>query len=118
MFIGAKISAAPRKWLKITLYQFKHKKSAFKENSKYDQEIPQSQTAGKPVAPRGKSHDKVTRHQEDKLSKATGSLFPFKIIAKLEWTQRNAQQNIKQLQNPTMGETNNNESTTTTEPLP
>ena len=36
------------------------------------------------------------------------SLFPIKMIAKLEWTQ-----SIEQLQNPTMGVTINNESTTT-----
>ena len=35
-------------------------------------------------------------------SKATSSLFPIKMIAKLEWTQRNAQENIDQFQNPTM----------------
>ena len=35
------------------------------------------------------------------------------MIAKLEWIQSSAQQNIEQLQNPTMGETINNESTTT-----
>ena len=40
------------------------------------------------------------------------------MIAKLEWTQSNAQQNIEQLQNPTMGVTMNDESTTTTEPSP
>ena len=55
----------------------------------------------------------VTRHQEDKQSKATSSLFPIKMIAKLEWTLCNAQQNIEQLQNPTMGVTINNKSTTT-----
>ena len=33
------------------------------------------------------------------------------MIAKLEWTQSNAQQNIEQLQNPTMGVTINNEAT-------
>ena len=33
------------------------------------------------------------------------------MIAKLEWTQSNAQQNIEQLQNPTMGEIINSEST-------
>ena len=33
-------------------------------------------------------------------------------IAKLEWTQSNTEQNIEQLQNPTMGETIHNESTT------
>ena len=50
-------------------------------------------------------------------SKATGSLFPIKVIAKQEWTQNNAQQNIEQLQNPTMGVTINNDSTTTEPPL-
>ena len=34
----------------------------------------------------------------------------------LEWTQSNAQQNIEQLQNPTIGVTINNESTTTEPP--
>ena len=38
------------------------------------------------------------------------------MIAKLEWTQSNAQQNIEELQSPTMGVTINNEPTTT-EPL-
>ena len=33
------------------------------------------------------------------------------MIANLEWTQSNAQQNIEQLQNPTIEETINNEST-------
>ena len=51
--------------------------------SEYDQEIPQSQTADNPVAPRGRA---ITRHQEDKLSKAISSLFPIKMIAILEWT--------------------------------
>ena len=32
------------------------------------------------------------------------------MVAKLEWTQSNVQQNIEQLQNPTMGVTINNES--------
>ena len=35
----------------------------------------------------------ITRHQEDKLSKAISSLFPIKMIAILEWTQSNVQQN-------------------------
>ena len=34
------------------------------------------------------------------------------MIANLEWKQSNAQQNIEQLQNPTMGVTINNESAT------
>ena len=50
--------------------------------SEYDQEIQQSQTADK-----RKSNTTITRHQEDKLSKATSSLIPIKMIAKLEWTQ-------------------------------
>ena len=52
-------------------------------------------------------------HQEDKLSKAISSLFPIKMIAILEWTQSNVQQNIEQLQTPTMGVTINKKSTTT-----
>ena len=42
-------------------------------------------------------------------SKATSPLFPIEMIAKPEWTQSNARQNIEQLQNPTMGATINNE---------
>ena len=79
--------------------------------SEYDQEIPQSQSADKPVASWGRA-----RHQEDKQSKATSSLFPIETIAKLEWTPSSAQQNIEQLQNPKMGVTINNESTTTEPP--
>ena len=59
-----------------------------------------------------KSHTTIIRHQEHKQSKATSSLLPIEMIAKLKWTQSNAQQNIEQLQNPTMGATINNESTT------
>ena len=49
--------------------------------SEYDQEIPQSQTAEKPRGTARKSRSTITRHQEDKLSKATSSLFPTKMIA-------------------------------------
>ena len=38
------------------------------------------------------------------------------MIAKLEWTQSIAQQNIEQVQNQTMGVTISNESTTTEPP--
>ena len=38
----------------------------------------------------------VTRHQEDKQSKATRFLFSIRLIAKLEKTQSNAQQNTEQ----------------------
>ena len=53
-----------------------------------------------------------TPGRQTKQSKSASSLFPIKMIAKLEWTQSNAQQIIEQLQNPTMGVTINNESTT------
>ena len=33
---------------------------------------------------------KITRHQEDKQSKATSSLFDMKMFVKLEWKQSNA----------------------------
>ena len=58
-----------------------------------------------------KSHTTITRHLEDKQSKATSSLFPIKVIAKLEWTQSHAQQNIEQPQNHTMGATFSNKPT-------
>ena len=67
----------------------KNTKFGSKIVSEYDQEIPQSQ-------PRGtarKSRSTITRHQEDKLSKATSSLFPIKMIATLEQTQSSVQQN-------------------------
>ena len=38
----------------------------------------------------------VASHREDKKSKASSSLFPFKMIAKLERAQRTAQQNMEQ----------------------
>ena len=58
----------------------------------------------------------ITRHQEDKLSKAISSLFLIKMIAILEWTYSNVQQNIEQLQTPTMGVTINKKSTTAEPP--
>ena len=63
-----------------------------------------------------KSHKTPTRHQEDKISKVISSLFPIKMIAKLEWTYINVQENIEQLQTPTKGVTINNMSITTEPP--
>ena len=54
--------------------------------SEYDQE---KTTITKRRQSRGttrKSRSTITRHQEDKFSKATSSLFPIKMIAILEWT--------------------------------
>ena len=48
------------------------------------------------------SHSTIKRHQEDKLSKATSSLFPIKMIAILKWKESNVQQSIDQLQTPSM----------------
>ena len=50
-------------------------------------------------------------------SKATRSLITIKMIGKLERTQSHAHQNMEQTQNPTMGASNKNESTST-ETLP
>ena len=59
----------------------------------------------------------TTRHQEDKQSKATNSLFLFliKMIAKLERKQSNAQQTTEHTQSPTMEATINNNRTATLE---
>ena len=48
--------------------------------SEYDQKISQLQTADKPMAPPGRVIA-ITRHQEDRLSNATSSLFSTKMIA-------------------------------------
>ena len=61
-------------------------------------------------------NNKETQGRQAKQSNQL-SLFPIKMIAKLEWTQSNAQQNIEQLQNPTMGESIINESTKIEPPL-
>ena len=48
--------------------------------------------------------------------KATSSLSPIQMIAKLERIHSNVPQNMEQTQNPTMGTTINNESTATEPP--
>ena len=50
-----------------------------------------------------KSHLTIMRYQEDKLSKATSSLFPIKMIAILKWALSNVQQDKEQLQTHIMG---------------
>ena len=79
-------------------------------------EIPQSQTADEPCHQGEEPHNNQETPGRQK-SKATSSLFPIKTIAKLKWTKSNAKQNIELLQNPTIGVTINNESTTA-EPSP
>ena len=58
-----------------------------KKICEYDQEIPQSQTADKPVAHNNHETPGRQTKQSNQLS-----LFSIKMIAKLEWTQSNAQQ--------------------------
>ena len=66
------------------------------------------------MSPRGRAklnHEKSGRQTKHLIN----SLSPFKMIAKLEWAQSNAQQNIEQLQDPTMGATTNNNRTSALE---
>ena len=53
--------------------------------SEYDQEIPQSQTADNPVAPRGRplNHHKTPGRQ---IKQSNQLSLPIKMIAILEWT--------------------------------
>ena len=88
----------------------------FKIVIEYDQEIPQSQTADKPMASWGRATQQSQDTRKTKKQK-NSSFWSVEMIAILEWTQSEAQQNIEQLQNPTMGVTINNESSTT-EPSP
>ena len=67
-----------------------------KKVSEYDQEIAQSQTAEKPVAPRGRATQQDTETESD-----TNTV--------------EAQQSLEQLQNPTMGATIRNNRTTALE---
>ena len=71
--------------------------SRSKKVNESDQEIPQSQNADKPNGIARKSHTTITRHKEDKRSKSTSSLFPFKMIAKLEWTLTNQKKSYRRL---------------------
>ena len=72
-------------------------------NSEYDQEIQTN-----PWHHQEEPHNNhKTPGRQTKQSNQL-SLFPIEMIAKLEWTQSNTQQNIEQLQNPTVGVTINN----------
>ena len=100
---------------KVTIIQSLYLHVHGVQNEKYCPDLKQTRDIVR------KSHTAATRHQGDKQSKATSSLslslslslFPIKMIAKLEWTSINAQQNIEQLQNSTMRVTIKIVSTTT-----
>ena len=84
--------------------------SRYRRNSKTsenDQKIPQSQTADKPVH-REEGPHKILRdtRKTNKAKQPASSLFPIEMIAKLEWTQSNAQQNKEKIQNTTLGGNN------------
>ena len=83
--------------------------------NKYDRELTKITNCKQTHGIVRKSHTTITRHKEEKQSKKNpSSLSPVKMIAKLEWKQSNAQQNIEQLQNPTMVVTINNDKKRTT----
>ena len=65
-----------------SLYNGKRRKIVSEKN----QEIPQSQNRRQTHGTARKSQTAITRHQGGKLSKATSSLVPIKMIAKLKWT--------------------------------
>ena len=70
--------------------------------SEYDQEILKHKLQTNPRHCENEPHNNHETPERQTI-KATGSLFPIKMIARLEWTKSNTQQNIEQLQNPTMG---------------
>ena len=57
----------------------------YARNSEYDQEIPQSQTADKPIAPQEEPHNNHETPSRQTTQSRQLSL-PFKMIAKLERT--------------------------------
>ena len=74
--------------------------------SEYDQEIPQSQTADKPVAPQGKplNHHKTPGRQ---IKQSNQLPLPHQDDCNTRMDKSNVQQNIEQLHTPTMGVTIN-----------
>ena len=81
--------------------------------SEYDQEILNHKLQTNPRHCGKEPHNNHKTPERQTKQSNQLSPFPIKMIAKLEWTKSNTQQNIEQLQNPTMGVTINNESTTT-----
>ena len=67
--------------ISLYLYQKGEQKKQVSMIRKYHNHKPQ-----KTPWHREKSRSTITKHQEDKLSKATSSLFPIKMISILEWT--------------------------------
>ena len=74
--------------------------------NEYDQKIPQSHTVDKPTAPWGRARTlTATKHQENNESETNISLFPIKMIAKLDG--HKVLNNKTKLRTPTNNESNN-----------
>ena len=72
-----------------------------KKVSEYEQEIPQSRTAGQPTAPPGiQRKPTATTHHEDNLSKATGCLFLGKVKPRKDTKCSTIKQGLIQEQTP------------------
>ena len=83
--------------------------------SEYDQEIPQSQTADNPVAPRGRA---AQPSQGRQIKQSNQLSLPHQDDCNTRMDIKYVHQHIEQLQTRTMGVTMNKKSTTTTEPPP
>ena len=81
-----------------------------KKVSEYDEEIPQTQTADKPMASSGRAT------QQSRGTRKTNKAKQHALSSPSRWVQSNAQQNIEQPQNPTTEATINNKSTTEPQP--
>ena len=81
--------------------------------SSNDQEIPQSQLQTNPWHREEEPHNNHETPRRQTKQNNQLSLFQIKMIAILEWTYSDVQQNREQLLTPTMAETINNKSTTT-----
>ena len=67
----------------MVLEQNEYEIGSVMRNSEYDQEIQQSKTAEHGAT--RKSHTTITRHQEDKPSKATSSIFPIRFSQQIPY---------------------------------
>ena len=76
----------------VALHTYPSNKVAHVIVSEYDQEMAKITNCIQTHGTARKSHNTITRHQENKLSKATSSLFPIKMIAKVEGTYGNVDQ--------------------------
>ena len=81
------IRALPSSCSKM-LMQYVRTSNVHEKESEYDQRISQAHTADQPTAPSGRFTDTLTvsLHQEGNKSTATSSIFPIKMMVKLQRT--------------------------------